>query len=119
MSRAKRSQLLYPGCYAHIISRSIRKEKVFKEPEDFKYFVVQIFSWEEFAKALNYLKKRYVFYYHAKYRLSGPIWRERYKSLLIEDELYLHTCVKKFLVLSNLSAIYRHFIGNLSEISYN
>ena len=119
MSRVKRSQVLYPGCYAHIISRSIRKEKVFKGSEDFEqflillketkekysfnlfhyclmrthfHFVVQIISLEEFSKALYFLKKSYVFYYHSKYKLSGPIWRERYKSLLIENELYLYAC---------------------------
>src|SRR5271154_4024257 len=113
MSRIPRNQLLYDGCYAHIISRSIRKEKVLNQAEDFNHFlrllkeakdkhsfnlfhyclmqthfhlVVQILSIKEFSKALNYLKCRYIFYFHTKYRLSGPIWRERYKSLLIEDQ---------------------------------
>ena len=119
MFRANRSRLLYPGCYAHIISRSIRKEKVFVEDEDFKYFlslvkeakdkhvfnlfhyclmqthfhfVVQMLQLEDLSKALNFIKKRYVFYYHTKYGVSGPIWRERYKSSLIEDCPYLYAC---------------------------
>ena len=119
MSRANRSRLLYQGCYAHIISRTIRKERVFLEEKDFIYFlgllkeakekyvfnlfhyclmqthfhfVVQILLLEDLSKALNFIKKRYVIYYHTKYRLSGPIWRERYKSLLIEDANYLYAC---------------------------
>jgi len=39
MSRKSRSQLLYNGCYAHIISRSIRKLKVFRDAEDFELFL--------------------------------------------------------------------------------
>lgn len=39
MSRKARSQILYDGCYAHIISRSIRKLKVFRNSEDFGFFL--------------------------------------------------------------------------------
>jgi putative transposase len=119
MSRANRSRQLYEGCYAHIISRSIRKEKIFLEEKDFKHFlsllkeakekyifnlfhyclmqthfhfVVQVLQLEDLSRALNFIKKRYVIYYHSKYRLNGPIWRERYKSLLIEDTNYLYAC---------------------------
>jgi len=119
MPRKTRTSLLYDGCFAHIISRSIRKEQVFKQDQDFHFFlhlikeakenhafnlfhyclmqthfhlVVQILSMNDFAKALNYLKCRYVFYFHAKYQQSGPIWRERYRSLLIEDFGYLYAC---------------------------
>jgi len=119
MSRISRNQLLYEGCYAHIISRSIRKERVLNQEEDFSRFlillkeakdkhpfnlfhyclmqthfhlVVQILSTKDFSKSLNYIKSRYAIYFHTKYKLSGPIWRERYKSLLIEDQVYLHAC---------------------------
>jgi REP element-mobilizing transposase RayT len=119
MSRIPRSQLLYEGCYAHIISRPIRKERILNQEEDFIHFlnllkeakdkypfnlfhyclmqthfhlVVQILSIKDFSKSLNYIKSRYALYFHTKYKLSGPIWRERYKSLLIEDQIYLHAC---------------------------
>ena len=121
MARVTRNQLLYEGCYAHVISRSMRKEKIFKDSEDSKYFlklllaikqeypfkifhyclmqthfhfVVQILSVSEFARGLSKLKSQYVFKYHEKYKLTGPIWRERYKSLLIEDEVYMLACGK-------------------------
>jgi putative transposase len=121
MSRVARNQILYDGCYAHIISRTIRKERVFKDSEDFELFrkqlieiknshrfkifhyclmqthfhlVVQIPAVEQFSKGLNQLKSRYIYAFHKKYRISGPIWRERFKSLLIEDEMYLLACGK-------------------------
>jgi putative transposase len=119
MSRISRNQLLYEGCFAHIISRSIRKERVLNQVEDFNHFlkllkeakdkhpfklfhyclmqthfhlVVQVLSIKDFSKFLNYIKSRYTIYFHTKYKLSGPIWRERYKSLLIEDQIYMHAC---------------------------
>jgi len=30
MTRVSRNELLYEGCYAHVISRSIRKLKIFR-----------------------------------------------------------------------------------------
>ena len=56
--------------------------------------VVQVLSVKEFSRCLNWLKSRHVFAFHAKYRLSGPLWRERYKSLLIENDVYLFACGK-------------------------
>ncbi len=45
-----------------------------------------------FAKGLQKLKSQYIYKYHTKYKVSGPVWRGRYKSLLIENEAYLYAC---------------------------
>ncbi|MCB9747819.1 MAG: transposase [Candidatus Omnitrophica bacterium] len=119
MARVSRNELLYKDCYAHVISRSIRKMKIFNDEEDFiqfKYLLlqakkigqfrvyhycamqthfhlaVQMGDVSLFANAIRDLKRSYVYWFHTKYKISGPIWRERYRSLLIEDENYLYTC---------------------------
>ena len=121
MSRVSRNQLLYPGCYAHIISRSIRKLKLFNDEDDFKFFkklliqaktkarfkiyhyclmqthfhlAVMMEDLKDFSFAIRDIKRDYAYQFHAKYKLSGPIWRERFKSLLIEDQRYLYACGK-------------------------
>ena len=38
MGRVARGNLLYDGCYAHIMARSIEKRKVFVDDKDFEYF---------------------------------------------------------------------------------
>ena len=118
-ARIARTDLLYKGCYAHVISRSIRKLKIFRADEDFEVFrkelliekrkkgfrifhyclmqthfhlVVEIPDVIEFSRSLARAKSNYARAFHSKYRLSGPIWRERYRSLLIENEKYLTTC---------------------------
>lgn len=119
MGRITRNEILYDGCYAHVISRSIRKMKIFNDREDFEEFkkfllevkrrgkfkifhyclmqthfhlAVEMGSVKEFSCAVRDLKRSYVYWFHGKYKISGPIWRERFKSLLIEDENYLYAC---------------------------
>lgn len=38
MGRIPRTFLLYGGCYAHVISRSIAKQKIFEDDGDFLFF---------------------------------------------------------------------------------
>lgn len=119
MPRLSRKDLLYEGCYAHVISRSIRKMKLFHKDDDFEVFyklilktkkqagykifhycvmqthfhmIVSIPSIREFSAAMQYLKSQYSLYFHKKYRLSGPIWRDRFRALLIENEGYMRIC---------------------------
>jgi len=121
MPRVARYEIFYDGCYARVISRSVRKVKLFKNEEDFNYFkkllrrakkagkfkifhyrvtqtrfhlAVQTGDIKEFSNSIRDLKRNYIVYYHSKYRISGPLWRERYKGLLIENELYLYACGK-------------------------
>jgi len=119
MPRLLRKTILFDGCFAHVISRSIRKMKFFKDDEDFQiirelfiytkriyhykihhyclmqthfHLVVSMDDIDEFSRAMQFVKGQYSYKYHTKYHLSGPIWRERYRSLLIENECYLSAC---------------------------
>ena len=121
MSRIARYDVLYKDCYAHVISRSIRKLKLFKDDEDFMFFkkllcqakrkaefkiyhyylmqthfhlAVRMGDLKDFSSAIRDVKRDYTYQFHSKYKLSGPVWRERFKSLLIENEDYLYTCGK-------------------------
>ncbi len=119
MARKPRSQVLYDGCCAHVFSRAIEKRWIFLEPEDFKEFIrllqamrgmggyrlyhycVMITHFHlvlgleklgDFSKALQQIKWQYTHYFNVKYKRYGPLWRERFKSMLIEDERYLAVC---------------------------
>ena len=56
------------------------------------HLAVQMGKVKEFSHAMRDLKRSYVYWFHAKYNLSGPVWRERFRSLLIENEDYLYAC---------------------------
>src|SRR3989344_5121661 len=119
MGRIPRNSLLYDGCYAHIISRSIEKRRVFENGRDFQFFkqlvlkgkaehgflvyhyclmhthyhmAVRIGSVGEFSIGMNRIKWDYTREYNRRHKRRGPLWQNRYKSLLIEDEGYLHAC---------------------------
>jgi len=119
MSRRTRSEILFDGCFAHVLSRSFEKRWLFEDDTDFKVFktllfqakqgggfllhhyclmhthlhlLVSIAEVEKFSKALQKLKWQYTAYYNKRYRRSGPLWRERFRSQLIEDEAYLYAC---------------------------
>ncbi len=118
-ARLARGEILYDGCYAHIISRTIRKLKIFRDEGDFESFqqillkakresgfkiyhyclmhthfhlAVEILDVPRFSKAIQNLKSQYIYHFHERYKTSGPVWRERYKSLLIENEAYMYAC---------------------------
>lgn len=119
MSRRPRNQILFDGAFAHIISRSINGTRIFEEAADFLRFkelllqakkvfrfqihhyclmnthfhmAVSIASLGLLARGLQQVKWQYTKWFNAKYLHEGPIWRERFKSLLIENESYLHAC---------------------------
>ncbi len=121
MGRLRRNDILYRGCYAHVISRSIRKLKLFNDNEDFEFFkdlliqakerarfkifhyclmqthfhlAVKMDDPKDFSIGIRDIKRSYAYKFHSKYKLSGPIWRERFKALLIENEEYLYACGK-------------------------
>src|SRR5689334_8624721 len=108
MARTARQHLIADGSFAHVISRSIDKIRVFDQAEDFTYFkalllsnkrehpfklfhyclmnthfhlVVQVIQMSDFVEALQNIKWKYTQYYNRKRNRVGPLWRERYKSL--------------------------------------
>ena len=114
-----RGKILFDGCYTHILSRSIERRWIYKEAKDFEAFkgilreikkdygfylrhyclmnthfhlAVEIPDVETFSQGLQQAKWRYTHWYNKKYHRHGPLWRERFKSLLIEDERYLYAC---------------------------
>ena len=105
--------------YYHVISRSINQTWVLRDPEDFARFrtlireakgkfplrlfhyvlmnthfhlVLQVITKELLAQNMAYLKWNYTQWMRKKYKWRGPLWRERFKSLPIENEDYLTSC---------------------------
>lgn len=118
-ARTARTEVLFDGCYVHVISRSIRKLEILRDQADFEVFselltrIKRDHGWRIFhycllsthfhialrisdlgllIRGMQKLKSQYAYKFHSKYKISGPIWRERFRSLLIEDENYLYAC---------------------------
>lgn len=109
MARKARHELLYDGCYAHVFSRALEKQRIFEGEDDFLAFkklllrakgengllihhyclmnthfhlAVSIPSVASFSRGLQAVKSRYTAYFNKKYRHEGPLWRERFRSLI-------------------------------------
>jgi len=105
--------------FYHIISRSLNDTHILKDDKDFIYFmklasvakkqypfhlyhyavmnthfhfVIQAFSHEMLSKGLSYIKWLYTSWCRKRYGWKGPLWRERYTSIPIENEDYLYNC---------------------------
>lgn len=105
--------------FYHIISRSLNETYILRDENDFSHFfqllhtakqkhpilifhyvimnthfhlAVQTPNHEVLSKNIAYLKWHYSIWMRKKYKWKGPLWRERYKSLPIENENYLYAC---------------------------
>ena len=119
MGRIPRTFLLYRGCYAHVISRSIAKQKIFEDNKEFLFFgklllrakkefrfsiyhyclmhthfhlIVSMESVEAFSDGMKRVKWDYTRHFNRARKRRGPLWQNRFKSLLIENEAYLYAC---------------------------
>lgn len=117
---ARRNRELYPEQYFHFISRGINNIFLFKGTEDFqkylgivhcyfKQFYVQCFHYvvmnthshfivrlpeqiERIPDMMKVIHQKYSWYYHFKYKFDGGLWRDRYKSELIDTDRYMLGC---------------------------
>jgi putative transposase len=119
MGRIPRNSILYDGCFAHVFSRALDQRFIFQADFEFQYFltmlldlkkkyqfkihhyclmnthfhmVVSILNTKAFSEALKLLKSQYTNFYNRNHKRAGTLWRDRFKSMLIEDERYLHAC---------------------------
>jgi len=98
----------------HVIARGNRKEKIFYSDEDKKIFQKKMnktfqkygficYSYclmdnhyhlflktpkANLSQGMHYLNASYANYFSAKYRLSGPLFQGRYKSILVDQDQY-------------------------------
>ena len=105
--------------FYHILSRSINDNYILRDADDFHHFLklahaakqkypINIFHYivmnthfhlvaqaqchKILSRYIAYLKWNYSMWMRKKYTWKGPLWRERYKSLPIENETYLYAC---------------------------
>ncbi len=54
--------------------------------------MVEISDVEKFSKGMKAIKKDCAHWYNQKQKRFGPVWRDRFKCKLIENERYLYAC---------------------------
>jgi REP element-mobilizing transposase RayT len=107
------------GIY-HVIMRGINRQNIFEDDEDYERFIETLRSYKAISEYevyayclmgnhfhlllkvgkenLELVIKRiagsYVYWYNLKYRRSGHLFQDRYKSEAVEDDSYLLTVIR-------------------------
>ena len=117
---ARKVRVTLPNIPLHILKKGINQESIFHDLEDYEVFYlfmvdisqkfeVKVYAYvllkesfevviscsfeDNISKFMQILSQQYVLYYNNKYRRSGTIWEGRYKSSLIEKELFLEKVI--------------------------
>jgi len=117
MPRSKR--VLHDGAVYHIVQRGHNKDRLFNDYKDYKVFkglvrkyksrftfdiyhycimsnhihiLLKAITGSDLPKIMQGITQSYSFYYRLKYKYSGYVYQNRYKSYLIEDDSYLMDC---------------------------
>ncbi len=117
---ARPLRIEYPGAWYHVLNRGRRKEKIFQNEKDYEIFlkvleqVCRLYGFEihaysllpnhyhllihtprgNLSRGMRHLSGVYTQKYNKKHNIDGGIFKGRYKSMLVEDELYLLELVK-------------------------
>ena len=114
------SRGLAGGEIYHIINRGNRRSEIFHCMEDYEKFIelmykakkianIKIYTFaimpnhfhfilepkdaEDVSKYMQWLLTSYVRYYNKTYAISGHLWQGRYKSFIVQKEIYLFNLV--------------------------
>jgi len=113
MARSLRVE--YPGAYYHVMNRGNKREDIFMSDYDRKKFLEYLSIVKErfsinihtyclmsnhyhllleiqepnLSKAIKWLNGSYALYVNAKYKRGGHLFQGRFKSIIIEADLYL------------------------------
>jgi len=106
----------YQGAIHHIYSRGANKEPIFKDEQDYYYFLKRLRSYKEkykisiicfilmpnhfyleteqlddlpLSKMMQYLLNGYTLYFNKKYNHSGCLFESKFKAILIYKDEYL------------------------------
>ena len=116
----RKARELYPDNFFHLICRSINNTVLFKEDNDFQeylrlvhfyfgkkniqcyhyvlmgthaHFVIKMpHTVDDFPNMMKGIHVKYCFFYQKKYNYEGNLWRDRYRSYLIDTDRYMLGC---------------------------
>src|SRR6056297_1165389 len=141
---ARPIRIEYPHAIYHIISRGLRRDKIFRKKKDKDKFLtklkktkekykLEIFSYclmdnhyhllirtplGNLTKAMHYLNASYTNWFKAKHDIVGPVFQGRYKSVLVQDDSYLLT-LSSYIHLNPLRAGIVEYLKDYEYNSFN
>jgi putative transposase len=113
---ARPLRIEYKGAFYHILQRGIERKNIFTSDSDKQkflsyfdcacnsygaivhayilmnnhYHIILETPHGNLSKIMHYLDASYAAFYNTKYKRVGPLYQGRYKSILVEQDEYLH-----------------------------
>lgn len=104
----------FQNAFYHVFNRGINKQDIFQSDEDYEFFLRKIYALKEkydhsiyaiclmpnhfhisvqtrkipISKIMSSLTTSYSMYFNRKYEHLGPVFQNRFKSILIESDSY-------------------------------
>lgn len=104
----------FQNAFYHVFNRGINKQEIFLSPNDYKYFLNKLFNLKQkydhsiyafclmpnhfhisiqtrktpISTIMSSLTTSYSMYFNRKYQRFGPVFQNRFKSILIENDSY-------------------------------
>lgn len=108
------ARLAFEGSFLHVFNRGINKEPIFTRPKDYDFFLTKLLDLRKkydhslyavvlmpnhfhlsiqtrkspISKILSSLTTSYAMYFNRSYQHFGPVFQNRFKSILIENDDY-------------------------------
>lgn len=110
----RQARLDYEGCFYHIINRGSERKLIFREPEDYIFFIKALgkiieeenykcYGWVlmpnhfhlvvernkyPVSRLMSRISTRYALYFNRKYKRYGRLFQNRYKAILCDSNEY-------------------------------
>jgi len=117
---ARKPRIEYEGAFYHVITRGNQKQKIFKDPLDYRKFIEILVGYKQryhfhlyayilmsnhvhllietrdipLSKILQGVNQRYTMYYNRRYKTVGHLFQGRYKAILCDRDRYLLALIK-------------------------
>lgn len=117
---ARPLRIEYPGAWYHVMNRGLRRFRIYTKKEDYQLFLnalsescslfnVSISSYclmpnhyhilvctpeGNLSRFMRHLNGVYTQRHNRKHKIDGPLFRGRYKSILVQDDEYLKQVVR-------------------------
>jgi REP element-mobilizing transposase RayT len=117
---ARKPRIEYEGAFYHVITRGNQKQKIFKDPLDYRKFLEILVSYKQryhfylyayvlmsnhihlliettdvpLSKIFQGVNQRYTMYYNRRYKTVGHLFQGRYKAILCDRDRYLLALLK-------------------------
>jgi len=117
---ARKNRIEFPGAFYHVLARGNNKQKIFKDEEDYKVYILRIKRYHErykfilfayvlmpnhihlliqtgktpLSKVMQGLQQSHTYYFHRKYKTVGHLFQGRYMAILCQRDAYLLELVR-------------------------